>query len=804
MTNHWIDFQHADVILIMGSNAAECHPISFKWIMRAKDRGAKIIHVDPRFTRTSAKADFHTALRSGTDIAFLGGMINHILESDKIFKDYVSMYTNASFIVDDKFAFNDGLFNGFDAEKKKYAPDSFAFKREDSGMIVKDPSLQDPRCVYQLLKQHYSRYTLDKVSSITGTTPEDLKTVYEAYASTGTPDRAGTILYALGWTQHIVGVQNIRTMSIIQLLLGNMGICGGGVNALRGEPNVQGSTDHAILNDSLPGYMYAPRVFMEDLEHFQHKSVPKAGDPRSANWKQNYPKYIVSLLKSWYGDAATKDNEFCYQWLPKLEDTQMASIMHIFDHMYKGQIKGFISVGQNPCGSLPNSNKIRQALGKLDWMAHVNIFDNETASFWKGPGMDPKKIKTEVFLFPAAASMEKSGAMTNSGRTVQWKYKACEPPGDAISIGDFIFKVMNRVKVLYKKERGVFPEPIDNLVWDYGDAKGNFDPFKISRAINGYFTRDVTIDGKDYKKGDVVPGFPLLQIDGSTASGNWIYCGMFSADGKNLGQRRGKEDATGLGLYPNWGWAWPLNRRVLYNRASVDAEGKPWNPKRPLLEWKDGKWAGDVPDGGYPPLSDQEKGKLPFIMAPDGVGQIFGPGLVDGPFPEHYEPLESPLVKNPMSATRFNPTVKPISSDADKVSPAGDAKFPIVCTTYTCTEHWATGASTRWQSWLTEAMPEHYVEMSHELAKEIGVQNGEKVKVFSPRGEVHCVAMVTHRLRPFNVEGKTVHQVGMTFNYGWLFPKDCGDSANLLTPSVGDPNSHTPEYKAFMVNVVKA
>jgi len=804
MTNHWIDFQHADVILIMGSNAAECHPISFKWVMKAKDKGAKIISVDPRFTRTSARSDFYTALRSGTDIAFLGGMINYILENKKFFKEYMDMYTNATFLVDDKFGFKEGLFDGYSQEKKKYEPGSFGFQRDATGMILRDPTMENPRCVFQLLKAHYSRYTLDKVSSITGTPVEDLKEVYEAYSGTGTRDKAGTILYALGWTQHTVGVQNIRTMSMIQLLLGNIGICGGGVNALRGEPNVQGSTDHAILHDQLPGYMYAPRVYMENLEHYQRRLVPKPGDPQSANWKQNYPKYIVSLLKTWYGDAATKENGFCWDWLPKLEDTQTASIMHVFDYMYKGQIKGFVSIGQNPCGSLPNSNKIRKALTKLDWMAHVNIFDNETASFWKGPGMDPKKIKTEVFLFPAAASMEKAGSMTNSGRLMQWKYQAVAPPGDAISIGDWIFKLMTKVKALYKKEKGTFPDPILNLQWDYGDEKGMFDPMKVVKALNGVFTKDTTIGDKTFKKGELVPNFTMLQADGSTTSGNWIYSGVMSADGKNLAQRRGKADPTGLGLYPEWAWSWPVNRRIIYNRASVDQDGKPWNPAKALLEWKDGKWVGDVVDGGYPPVSDKEKGKLPFIMTADGVGQLFGPGLVDGPFPEHYEPLESPCVKNPMSDTRFNPTVKPIVSDMDQVSPPGDSKYPIVCSTYTCTEHWASGASTRWQSWLTETMPEVYVEISHELAGQLGVKNGEKVKLSSPRGELPCVAMVTHRFRPFTIEGKTVHQVGLTFNYGWLFPKDCGDTANLLTPSVGDPNTHTPEYKAFMVNVVKA
>jgi formate dehydrogenase major subunit len=804
MTNHWIDFQHADVILIMGSNAAECHPISFKWVMKAKDRGAQVLSVDPRFTRTSARSDFYTGLRSGTDIAFLGGMINHILENNKIFKEYVEMYTNASFLVDDKFSFKDGMFNGYEAEKKKYAPGSFGFKRDDKGMIARDPTLQDPRCVFQLMKAHYSRYTLEKVSSITGTPAGDLKAVYEAFAATGTRDKAGTILYALGWTQHTVGVQNIRAMSMIQLLLGNMGICGGGVNALRGEPNVQGSTDHAILYNIIPGYMPTPAASVDKLDTYLQRLVPKAGDPLSANWKQNYPKYMVSLLKAWYGDAATKDNEFCYHWLPKLDDGQAASIMHLFDLMYQGKLKGFTSIGQNPCGSLPNAHKIRKALCKLDWMAHINIFDNETASFWKGPGMDPKKIKTEVFLFPAAASMEKAGSMTNSGRLMQWKYQAVPPPGDALSIGDILFRLMNKIKALYKKEKGAFPDPVLNLVWDYGDEKGMFDPMKVVKTLNGTFTRDTTIGDKTFKKGDMVPNFTMLQADGATTSGNWIYSGVMTADGKNLAQRRALTDPTGLGLYPEWAWSWPVNRRIIYNRASVDAEGKPWNPKKPLLEWKDGKWTGDVVDGNYPPLSDKEKGRLPFIMCADGVGQLFGPGLVDGPFPEHYEPLESPLEKNPMSATRFNPTVKPIQSDMDKIIPPADPKYPIVCSTYTCTEHWATGASTRWQSWLTEAMPEVFVEISLELAEKIGVKNGEKVKVSTPRGELPCVAMVTCRFKPFTIEGKTVHQVGMTFNYGWLFPKDCGDTANLLTPSVGDPNTHTPEYKAFMVNVVKA
>jgi len=803
MTNHYIDIKNADVVLIMGSNAAEMHPISFKWVLRAREeRGAKIIHVDPRFTRTSALADHYIALRSGTDIAFLGGMIKYILDNKKYFEEYVRDYTNASFIVDEKFSFNDGLFSGYDPSARKYDKSTWAIKVDEKGIPQKDPTFENPRCVLQMLKAHYSRYDIEKVSSITGTPVEDLKMVYELYASTGVKDKAGTELYALGWTQHTVGVQNIRAMSIIQALLGNMGIAGGGINALRGEPNVQGSTDHAILSHILPGYLKAPVASLTTLEEYLKKNTPKTSEPQSANWYQNTPKYMVSLLKAWYGDKAAKENDFGYANVPKLDDGQDATVLNMIDKMYEGKIRGFTCIGQDPAVSLPNANKVRQAFTKLDWMVHVNIFDNETASFWKGPGLDPKKVKTEVFLLPAAASMEKEGSMSNSGRMLQWKYTAEKPPGDALSVGDILYRLVNKLKDLYKKQKGAFPDPIVNLVWNYGDAKGNYDALATSKAVNGYFLEDVTIGDKTFKKGQCVPGFGNLQADGKTSCGNWIYSGAFTADGTNLMARRKKDDPTGLGLYPEWGWAWPVNRRILYNRASVDKNGQPFDPSRPLLKWVDGKWVGDVPDGPWPPMSDKEKGKLPFIMKPDGVASLFGPGLADGPFPEHYEPLEGPLAKNPMSSQLNNPAIKIFTKECDLYSGC-DPKFPFVCTTYSCTEHWCTGAETRWQSWLTEAQPEAYVEISKELAELRGIKNGERVRVESPRGKLECVAMVTTRFRPFQVGGQTIHQVGMTFNYGWLFPKDCGDTANLLTPTAGDANTMTPEYKAFMVNVTK-
>jgi formate dehydrogenase major subunit len=589
---------------------------------------------------------------------------------------------------------------------------------------------------------------------------------------------------------------------MVQLLLGNMGVCGGGVNALRGEPNVQGSTDFAILYHILPGYLAAPRASLQTLEEYLKKNTPKSADPQSANWWQNYPKYAVSLLKAWYGEKATKDNEFGYSWLPKLEDGQDYSVMNMIDNMFEKKLKGLFVIAQNPACSLPNANKVRQAMTNLDWFVHVNIFNNETASFWKGPGMDPKKIKTEVFLLPASASVEKEGSQTNSGRWVQWKYQAAKAPGDAISTGDIVYRIVAKVKELYKKKGGKFSEPISNLKWDYADQKGRFDALKVAKTINGYFLEDMTVGDKSYKKGEMVPGFALLQADGKTSSGCWISCGSFSQDGANLMARRGKDDPTGLGLYPQWSWAWPVNRRIIYNRASVDLDGQPYNPQRALLAWKDGKWAGDVPDGPWPPMADKEKGKYPFIMKPDGVAALFGPGPNEGPFPEFYEPLESPMPKNLMSSQFSSPIIKIFSGSCDKYASC-DAKYPFVMTTYTSTEHWCTGAITRWQSWLTEAQPQVYVEISEELAKLRGIKNGEKVKVESVRGALECVAMVTSRFCPFQCGDQTVHQVGMTFNYGWLFPKDCGDSANLLTPTVGDGNVMTPEYKAFMVNVTK-
>jgi len=802
MTNHYIDFRNADVILNMGSNVAENHPVSFKWIQAAKDKGALFIHVDPRFTRTSTKADIFVRLRSGTDIAFLGGMVKYILDNNLYDEFYVKSYTNASFIVNPRYGFDDGLFSGYNPSLRAYDPSFWALEKDEKGIPRRDMALQDPRCVFQLLKKHYSRYTLEKVTEITGTSAEDLEKVYKAYASTGAPDKAGTVLYAMGWTQHTVGVQNIRAMSIIQSLLGNMGIAGGGINALRGESNVQGSTDQALLFHILPGYLPAPRAQWATLADY-NKTTPATKDPRSVNWWKNRPKYLASLLKSMYGENAKKENDFGYEWLPKLDPDQDASWLNLFDEMYKGTFTGFFAWGMNPACSSAHAGKVREAMSKLDWMVNVNVFDNETGSFWKGPGMDPKRIKTEVFQLPCAAFLEKEGSISNSGRWMQWRYKAANPPGDAKPDGDIMYELFKKVRALYQKEGGAFPKPILNLKWDY-ETNGHFDIHKVAKEINGYFVEDIPehpVDKKPYKKGTLVPNFVYLLDDGRTSCGNWLYSASYTEAG-NMAARRKKTDPTGLGLYPEWAWCWPLNRRIIYNRASVDLAGTPRNPKRSLLKWDAAgkRWVGDVPDNAVPPMGTE--GAYPFIMKPDGVASLFGPGLKDGPFPEHYEPLECPIEKNLISSQRINPVIKIFEGGPDKFLTC-DPRYPFVCSTYRVTEHWQTGVLTRWLPWLIEAEPQMFCEMSLELAKLREIKNGERVVVSSPRGKVEAVAIVTSRLKPFNIAGQTVHQIGIPWHFGWLHPKDGGESANLLTPTIGDPNTMIPESKAFMANVAK-
>lgn len=801
MTNHWIDIKNADVVLIIGSNAAEHHPVSFKWIMRAKDNGAALIHVDPKFSRTSARCDYHVPLRSGTDIAFLGGMVNYILESNSYFHDYVVNYTNASFIVGKGYDFRDGLFSGYDAKARKYDQSKWGFEKGPDGAPLRDATLKHERCVFNLMKKHYSRYTLKNVSDITGVSEENLLKVYKQFCATGKPDKAGTILYALGWTQHTVGVQNIRCSTLVQLLLGNIGVAGGGINALRGEPNVQGSTDHALLYHVLPGYIGLPLAPWQTLAEFNKANTPVTKIPNSANWWGNRPKYFASLLKGWYGEEAKPENDFCYGLLPKGEPGADYSYMYVMDKMYQGKIKGGFVFGVNPMNSFPNTNKMRKALDNLDWMVCAELHNSETTDNWHRPGVDPKKMKTEVFLLPSAHRVEKAGTISNSGRWLLWFDKAVEPAGEARNFADMFVPLINKLRELYKAEGGKLPEALLKMNWPE-----KYDPEEWTRRINGFFWADTKIGNRLYKKGDLVPAFGNLQADGSTSSLNWLYTGSYTEDEGNKSKRRDPTQTpmqAAIGLYPNWSWCWPVNRRILYNRASVDLNGKPYNPKKAVIEWDGKKWVGDVPDGPWAPQADTKNGKLAYIMTTDGYAQLYGPGRLDGPFPEHYEPAETPVAQHPFSKQLSSPVYKFHTSDMDKLAKAADPKYPIVLTTYSMTEHWCGGGETRNVPNLLEAEPQLYVEMSPELAKEKGIANGDGVIVESARGRVEAIAMVTVRIRPFKVMGKTVHLIGMPFAYGWTTPK-CGDSTNRLTIVACDPNTTIPEAKACCVNIRKA
>lgn len=801
MTNHWIDIKNADVVLIIGSNAAEHHPVSFKWIMRAKDNGAALIHVDPKFSRTSARCDYHVPLRSGTDIAFLGGMVNYILESNSYFHDYVVNYTNASFIVGKGYDFKDGLFSGYDAKARKYDQSKWGFEKGPDGAPLRDATLKHERCVFNLMKKHYSRYTLKNVSDITGVSEENLLKVYKQFCATGKPDKAGTILYALGWTQHTVGVQNIRCSTLVQLLLGNIGVAGGGINALRGEPNVQGSTDHALLYHVLPGYIGLPLAPWQTLAQFNKANTPVTKIPNSANWWGNRPKYFASLLKGWYGEEAKPENDFCYGLLPKGEPGADYSYMYVMDKMYQGKVKGGFVFGVNPMNSFPNTNKMRKALDNLDWMVCAELHNSETTDNWHRPGVDPKKMKTEVFLLPSAHRVEKAGTISNSGRWLLWFDKAVEPAGEARNFADMFVPLINKLRELYKAEGGKLPEALLKMNWPE-----KYDPEEWTRRINGFFWADTKIGNRLYKKGDLVPAFGNLQADGSTSSLNWLYTGSYTEDEGNKSKRRDPTQTpmqAAIGLYPNWSWCWPVNRRILYNRASVDLNGKPYNPKKAVIEWDGKKWVGDVPDGPWAPQADTKNGKLAYIMTTDGYAQLYGPGRLDGPFPEHYEPAETPVAQHPFSKQLSSPVYKFHTSDMDKLAKAADPKYPIVLTTYSMTEHWCGGGETRNVPNLLEAEPQLYVEMSPELAKEKGIANGDGVIVESARGRVEAIAMVTVRIRPFKVMGKTVHLIGMPFAYGWTTPK-CGDSTNRLTIVACDPNTTIPEAKACCVNIRKA
>jgi formate dehydrogenase major subunit len=822
MANHWIDIKNADVILIIGANPAENHPVSFYWIAKAKENGATIVHIDPRYTRTSAQADIYISIRSGTDIAFLGGLIKYIIDNNLSNMEYVKNHTNAAFIVRNTFKLTeelDGVFSGYDELNKTYDKTTWQFEKNSDGTIKKDDTLNNDFTVYQLLKRHYKRYDLKTVSKITGIPPDELESVYRLYSSTGSPNKAGTVLYALGWTQHTTGTQIIRAMAIIQLLLGNMGIAGGGINALRGENNVQGATDHAILYNSLPGYLHIPLDNQNTLSKYLRDNTPSSKEKNSANWWSNYPKYFISLLKELYGDYANDRNEYCYNYLPKLDKGQDGSTTKIFELMEKGEIKGYFSWGSNQAVSEPDSKRIRNALCKLDWLVAVNLFDNETASFWQSPGFDSKSIQTEVFFLPCCSFIEKEGSITNSGRWAQWRYQAINPIGETKSDADIINELMFYVKSLYEKEGGTFPEPILQLNWDYGNIDENgkityVDTSKVAKAINGHFLNDVIIENKTFKKGALVPDFTYLLDDGSTSCGNWLYSGSFSED-ENKMKKRNNKDSSNIGLYSDWAWAWPLNRRILYNRASVDPYGQPLDETRVVIKWEDGRWIGDVPDGNYPPLKNEDGSenkdfKNVFIMNKEGVGNIFVNNLLDGPFPEHYEPIESPFDFNPIPKNkyRYNPAIiLPHENNSSEYFAVNNEDYPYICTIFRVTEQWQSGNMTRNVPWLLELMPVQICEIGVELAKIKGIKNGDKITIESIRGKIEAVAVVTNRLKALKIMGKIIHQVGTLWCFGWQTPgKDKSiriDSSNFLTHGITCPNTKTAETKTFMVNIKK-
>ncbi|MDD5604857.1 MAG: formate dehydrogenase-N subunit alpha, partial [Dehalococcoidales bacterium] len=723
MTNHYIDLKNSDCIMIIGSNAAENHPISFRWITKAKEKGAKLISVDPRFTRTSSKADIYAPMRSGTDIAFIGGMINYVINDieqnpGNYNMEYITQYTNASYILNPSYKFNDGLFG--EIEQKTYngsytAASKATWKYGGGNTPEADLTLKDPNCVFQMLKKHYSRYDADTVCRITGTPKEDFLKVCQAFAETGKKDKAGTICYAMGATQHTYGVQNIRGYSLLQTLLGNMGVAGGGINALRGTSNVQGSTDMAALEHILPGYIDMPIEGDNDIDSFlrrvgKHPAATitpptgLAGDT-SANWWQNTRKYLVSLLKAWYGDAATPENEFGFNLLPKRNPAVNYTHIGLIEAISRDVIKGLWIWGQNPAAGGPNANGAREAFAKLDWMVSVDIWENETAIFWKRPGVDPTTIKTEVFMLPAACSYEKEGSIANSGRWAQWRYKAVEPNGEAIADLEIMAELMTKIRSLYAADSNApGREGVLNVTWDY-DAHVTAD--QIAREINGY----------DLTTGKLMASFANLKDDGTTSSGNWLYCNSYTEDGNKL-QKRDPVDAhpQKIGLFSNWAWCWPVNRRIIYNRAAVDLNGNPYDSEHPVISWdaQGAKWVGDVPDGAWAPINVADTGAktLPFIMKPEGVARLWGFGNAEGPLPEVYEPWESPLDRNIMSGQKINPCAFIGKWMNEQGTPD---KYPYVDTTYRCTEHWQTGIMTRSLPWLVELMPDMYAEMDEVL-----------------------------------------------------------------------------------------
>jgi formate dehydrogenase major subunit len=882
MTNGWVDIKNTDMMLIMGGNPAENHPCGFKWAVEAKrNRDAKTIVVDPRFTRTASQADVFCQIRAGSDLAFLGGLIYYAIQNNRVAHEYLVNYTNAAFVVKDGFKLpEDGLFSGFDETTKTYNKSTWNYEAggNETGKAVPvaasategapkghetrsnaaaagqhsgnaqngeghgyqaggpvgakamagapappslppnvayDLSLQHPRCVYQLLKQQYSRYTPEMVANITGIPQDQLLKAWDLYTSVrkgGDMKKVSTVIYAVGWTQHSNGTQVIRAACVLQLLMGNVGRAGGGVNALRGHSNIQGATDMAGIFDILPGYLKMPSPADKDLKTFLDRVTPKPskpGDWESFNYWSNTPKFMVSFLKAMYGPAATKENDFCFNWLPKIDRNY--SWVQDWNDMYEGKVKGVFAFGMNGVMIGPDSKKNIDALKKADFLVVCEIYPDETSAFWQAPDTTPeemKQINTTVYQLPGAGFAEKDGTFVNSARWLQWKYAALPTPAACRLDQDILSQIFLRVRELYKKESGAFPDPVVNVTWNY-TIPTSPSLAEVAKEINGKAITDISDEKTNLslKAGQQLPGFAALRDDGSTSSGNWLYCGSWTEAGPMM-QRRGTDDPSGLGIYPNWGWSWPANRRVLYNRASCDLTGKPYDPSRRQIWWSAAtdKWVGnDVPD--FKPDSKPEEHMGPFIMNPEGVGRLFVPlgAMADGPIPEFYEPIESPVANllHPQQST--NPLAKTFKTDMDKYAKPGDG-YNIVCTTYRLTEHYHYW--TKNNPMNVELVPEPFVEIPAELADQMGIRGGEKVKVSSIRADYIAKAMVTKRIKPMMVDGKKTYQIGIPIHWGY---KGISESegrtslmpTNRLTPTAIDPNAYTPEFKGFLVKLEK-
>ncbi|MEA2775065.1 MAG: formate dehydrogenase major subunit, partial [Acetobacteraceae bacterium] len=688
MTNTWQDIKNADVVLVMGGNAAEAHPCGFKWVIEAKiENHAKLVVVDPRFTRTASVADVYAPIRPGTDIAFLSGVIRYLLEKDTIQHDYVRAYTNASLIVKQGFGFEDGLFSGYKEDAHAYDRSSWDYEFDAQGYAQIDDTWQHPRCVINLLRQHVERYTPEMVSRICGTPQDKYLQICALFATTAAPEKALTSLFALGWTQHSVGSQNIRTMAMVQLLLGNIGVAGGGMNALRGHSNIQGLTDVGLLSAEMPGYLTLPQDRETTFENYMQTRQYKPLRPGQTSYWQNYRKFIVSFQKAIYGDAARADNDWAYDWLPKL-DNDGYDIIRAFEMMTNGQINGYICQGFNPLQAFPDKGKIRAALGKLKFLVVMDPLDTETSRFWENFGpqnpSNPASIQTEVFQLPTTCFAEENGSLVNSSRWLQWHWKAADPPGEAQSDIWIMSGIFHRMREMYRKDGGAFPDPILNLTWDYTNPVDP-DPEELAKDMNGRALVNIKDEtgAVTLRAGHLLDGFAQLRDDGTTMSGCWIFSGCYTEQGNQMA-RRDATDPREQGIAPNWAWAWPANRRILYNRASADVAGRPWNPRKPIIEWNGSRWVGiDVPD--YTPTTKPTDGVGPFIMNAEGLGRLFARDqMAEGPFPEHYEPFESPVPNVLHPKVQSNPAARVFAHDRAAFGAAAD--FPYVATTYRLTE----------------------------------------------------------------------------------------------------------------------